>query len=126
MILIMSQQRAVVAIIDDNSYVRNALENLLSAYGYATELYASAKEFLEAATQSKALCLIVDVQLGNSCGIALVRQLGQLGVVLPTIFVTASDSTEMERRARETGCIAFLRKPVDVESLMEKLSALKI
>jgi FixJ family two-component response regulator len=122
----MSQQRVVVAVIDDNSYARNALENLLSAYGYATERYASAEEFLEAAMQSKALCLIVDVQLGNSCGIAMVRQLGQLGVVLPTIFVTASDSPEVERRARETGCVAFLRKPVDVESLMQKLSALKI
>jgi FixJ family two-component response regulator len=121
----MPQQLAVVAVIDDNSYVRSALENLLSAYGYATEPYASAEEFLEAAPQSEASCLIVDVQLGKNCGIAMVHQLGQLGIVLPIIFVTASDCPEVERRARETGCIAFLRKPVDVERLVEQLSALK-
>ena len=108
----MSQRLAVVAIIDDNLYVRNALENLLSAYNYATEHYASAEGFLEAAQRSEARCLIVDVQLGSSCGIALVRQLAQLGVVLPTIFVSASDCPEVERRAMETGCVAFLHKPV--------------
>lgn len=122
----MSQRLVVVAVIDDNCYIRSALENLLSAYRYAAELYVSAEDFLKAARQSEARCLIVDVQLGDSSGIALVRQLAQLGIILPTIFVSASDSPQTERRAIETGCVAFLRKPVDPTSLIEKLSSLKL
>ena len=90
--IIMSQRLGVVAIIDDSSEIRSALKSLLSAYGYTTELYASAAAFLKARSQSEARCLIVDVQLGDSCGIALVRQLAQLGPALPVIFITASDN----------------------------------
>jgi FixJ family two-component response regulator len=122
----MSQRPGVVAVIDDNSDVRIALGNLLSAYGYTTELYASAEAFFKAGPQSEARCLIVDVQLGDRCGIALVRQLAQLGLALPVIFVTASDNPQTERRAMEAGCIAFLRKPFSIKILLEKLSSLKL
>jgi CheY-like chemotaxis protein len=66
------------------------------------------------------------VQLGDCCGIALVRQLAQLSPALPVIFVTASDNPQTERRAVEAGCIAVLRKPFPTKSLLEKLSSLKL
>jgi FixJ family two-component response regulator len=122
----MSQRPGVVAVIDDSSEIRSALKSLLSAYGYTTELYASAAAFLKARSKSEARCLIVDVQLGDSCGIALVRQLAQFGPALPIIFMTASDNPETERRAVEAGCVAFLRKPFPAKSLLEKLSSLKV
>ena len=45
--LFMSTKRNVVAIIDDNLGVFGAMSRLLSAFGYDTELYVSAKEFLD-------------------------------------------------------------------------------
>ena len=122
----MSQPPVVVAVIDDSSEIRSALKNLLSAYGYNAEFYSSAAAFLEARSQSEARCLIVDVQLGDSCGIALVRQLAQSSPALPVIFMTASDNPRTERRSVEAGCVAFLRKPFPAKSLLEKLSSLKL
>lgn len=74
----MPKWRPVVAVIDDHPGVVDALNCLLSAHGYDTELYTSAEAFRKAALESEAVCLIVDVQLGDSCGIELVCQLGEI------------------------------------------------
>jgi FixJ family two-component response regulator len=120
----MSKQGLVIAIIDDDLSVLDSMRCLLSASGYDTELYSSAEWFLWAAAASKANCLIVDVQIGDRCGIELVRQLAQAGFEFPVIFVTGSDDERVRRRALEAGCVAFLRKPFSADSLMEALAKL--
>jgi FixJ family two-component response regulator len=59
----------VVAVVDDDSSVLNAIDALLSAHGYGRELYGSARAFLSDAVTSTASCAIIDVQLGSDNGI---------------------------------------------------------
>jgi FixJ family two-component response regulator len=120
----MSVKRNVVAIIDDNLRLLGAMSRLLSEIGYHTELYASAKEFLDVAMTSEALCLLIDIHLGDSCGLELARRLAKAGFTIPVIFMTGSDDEALKRRAMEIGCIAFLRKPFSAEILMEVLTTL--
>ena len=114
--------RKVVAIIDDNVRLLGALSRLLSGIGYHTELYASAKEFLDVAMTSEALCLIVDIQLGDSCGLKLARHLAKTGFTIPIIFMTGNGDEALKKQAMEIGCIAYLRKPFSAEVLMEVLN----
>lgn len=114
-------KQTVVAVIDDNLGILGAMGRLLSAYGYDTELYASAAEFLEAVMTTEATSLIVDIQLGDSCGLDLARQLANAGLRLPIIFMTGNADEWVERRAVESGCIAFLQKPFSANELMEAL-----
>jgi FixJ family two-component response regulator len=118
----MSAKRKVVAIIDDNVRLLGALSRLLSGIGYHTELYASAKEFLDVAMTSEALCLIVDVQLGDSCGLKLARHLAKTGFTIPIIFMTGNGDEALKKRAMEIGCIAYLLKPFSAEVLVEVLN----
>jgi FixJ family two-component response regulator len=111
----------IVAIIDDDLGLLNAVNRLLSSHGYETEIYASAGALLEAATTTAATCFLIDIQLGDRCGFELARELGDLGVNHPIIFMTANDSKNYERRAAEAGCAAFLRKPFSPESLIDAL-----
>ena len=112
----------VVAVIDDDLSVRRATGRLLSALGYNTELYASAKEFLDAAKATKAICLIVDIELGESCGIEFTQGLRSRGSTTPIIFVTADCDNEFhKRRALEMGCVGFFCKPVSADVLIEAL-----
>ena len=120
----MPAKRKIVAIIDDNVRLLGALSRLLSGIGYHTELYASAKEFLDVAMTSEALCLIVDIQLGDSCGLKLARHLAKTGFTIPVIFMTGNSDEGLKRQAMEIGCIAFLRKPFTAEALMEILDTL--
>ncbi len=111
----------VVAVIDDDLSFRRATGRLLSAFGYDTELYASAKEFLDAAMKTEAICLIVDIQLGESCGIEFAQHLANAGFTMPVIFMTADDNESLKRRAMEVGCVSFLLKPFSADVLMEAL-----
>jgi FixJ family two-component response regulator len=111
----------VVAVIDYDPAVRGAISRLLWPLGYDTELYASAKEFLDAATTIKAICLIVDIEPRESCGIELVQHLVHPGFTTPVILTTANDNEPFKRRAIEIGCVAFLPKPFSADALIEAL-----
>jgi FixJ family two-component response regulator len=120
----MPTKRKVVAIIDDNIRLLGAMSRLLSGLGYHTELYASAKEFLDAAMTSEALCLIIDIHLGDSCGLKLARDLAKAGFTIPVIFMTGSGDDALKRQAMEIGCLAYLLKPFSAEVLKELLATL--
>jgi CheY-like chemotaxis protein len=119
--LLMPTKREVVAVIDDDFGIRTAITRLLSALGYVPELYATADEFLGAAMTTEAICLIVDIELGESCGIEFARRLINAGFTTPIIFMTAANDASFKRRAMDMGCVAFLRKPFAPELLIEAL-----
>src|SRR5450759_3393627 len=70
---------------------------------------------------TEAICLIVDVELGESCGIEFAQHLANAGFTMPIIFMTADDNESVRRRAMEVGCVAFLPKPFAADVLIEAL-----
>ena len=94
---------------------------MLQARGYRTEMFASAEEFLSAATKSKAACLLVDVHLGSDSGLELVRQLFKAGFKFPVIFMSGSDSEMVQRQAIALGGRAYLIKPFPVAQLIDEI-----
>jgi FixJ family two-component response regulator len=111
-------QKKTVVIIDDNSAVRRAIKDLLSAFGYITYIFGSAEAFLLAARASKADCLVVDVDLGDISGIELGRRLAEKGYKFPIIFVCARDDEVIRNQAAQLGCIAYLQKPFTADELI--------
>ena len=118
----MSTKRKVIAVIDDSLEILSALGRLLSALGYDTELYASNLEFLDAVMFTEAICLIVDVHLGESCGMDLAEQLANTGCKSPIIFMSADPSESVKKRAEKIGALAFLIKPFSVGELAKALA----
>jgi FixJ family two-component response regulator len=117
----MSIRRKVIAVVDDDSSIRDAVVHLLSAHGYGTEAYSSAEEYLGATSAGKAMCLVSDIQLGGISGISLVRQLSTNGVKLPVIFMTGCESDATRGEAVVLGCVAYLRKPFPPHLLLEAI-----
>jgi CheY-like chemotaxis protein len=118
----MTISHGVVGVVDDDPGIRKAMANLLSALGYRPELFASAAEFLGAATRSAADCLVVDVQLGDGCGLELARRLEAAGDRRPIIFMTALDEEAVQGQAMALGCVAFLRKPFPSDLLIKAIA----
>jgi FixJ family two-component response regulator len=116
--------RNVIAVIDDSLPILGGLSRLLASLGYGVELYVSAQEFLDAVKSSKAAGLIVDIQLGESCGIQLAQKLAGAGSTIPIIFMTANDNESVRARALAIGSVAFLVKPFSAETLIEALNKL--
>jgi FixJ family two-component response regulator len=118
----MAKRQKVIAIVDDDASVRGSLECLLGAFGYRTELYTSAEEFIHAAITTEASCLIVDIQLGDVSGIELGRQLSATGFDFPIIFITASQDETHRRQAMDFGCVEYLNKPFNADRLMTAIT----
>jgi FixJ family two-component response regulator len=113
----------VVAVVDDDDILRQALGSLLAAQGYGFELYGSAEDFLAAVADTKANCLLIDVHLDGICGIELGRGLATAGFKFPIIYMTGSPDEILRGRAMQAGCVAFLTKPFTPPALTEALSA---
>jgi FixJ family two-component response regulator len=117
----MPKKLKVVAVIDDNLDILRVMSRALSVLGYDSELYVSAKEFLDAATTTEAICLIVDVQLGHTCGFDLATQLAAAGIIFPIIFMSGHNTESVKKRAIESGGVAFLSKPFSPKDLIQAL-----
>jgi FixJ family two-component response regulator len=111
--------RKIVGIVDDDPTMPDAVDRLLRAAGYETELFSSGDALLDRLSTSVAACLLIDIHLGSDCGIALGRRLAALGSALPVIFMSGADDQATKRAAIDAGCIAFLNKPFPANLLME-------
>jgi FixJ family two-component response regulator len=113
----MKPEGRVIGIVDDNPDVRDALADLLSTFGYRTETFGSAQEFLAAARTTEAECLVIDIHLGDVSGLELALRLKEAGCRLPVIFITVSSSDDLRRQALDIGCAAYINKFALVDRL---------
>jgi FixJ family two-component response regulator len=113
----------VVAVIDDDDFIREALQALLPAFDCTVELYDSAGAFLAAVASTRASCLMIDVHLGTESGLELARRLVRAGIDLPVIYMSGSGDGSIRQQAHDAGGVAFLPKPFLPEVLRRALDA---
>jgi FixJ family two-component response regulator len=114
----LEHQLSIVAIVEDDSSVLRSVARLLNAYGFATEMFASAEAFLCRDVATEVSCVVLDIHLDGMSGIELRRRLQASGSCVPVIFMTGIDDRDLETRARRTGCVAYLHKPFPADLLI--------
>ena len=113
----------LIAIVDDDELVRQALESVVKAAGFTTETFGSAEAFLDSIPMNSTKCLILDVRLPGMSGIELQRRLRAKNSGIPIIFVTAHGDASTRDRAMEDGAARFLNKPVRRQTLLDAIHA---
>ena len=113
--------RPTVYIIDDDASVRTALERLLISAGIRSRTFAGADEFLKAGIPPDGSCVISDVKMHGMTGPELHRKIRESGARVSFIFVTAFDTEEVRAQAKKDGAIAYFRKPVDDQALIDAI-----
>lgn len=106
-----------VYIVDDDPSVRDALSMLLSVRGYRTAIFGSAESLLTAYQPGWSGCLLIDMRMPGMDGLALQKQLQEVGCRMPVIIITAHGDVTAAREAFRSRAIDFLEKPVDHEKL---------
>jgi FixJ family two-component response regulator len=114
----MLDDRQTIVIVDDDLKVGLALKRALSTWGYHTELHQSVAECLNAPATREAICLVIDVHLGNDSGIDLVRRLSMMGINKNVIHISGASDDATRREALSSGSIAFLEKPFEIVQLV--------
>lgn len=119
----MSDDRAVVFVVDDDPSMRRSLESLLRSVGNDVRLFASAQEFMHAERPDVPSCLVLDVRLPGMSGLTFQQQLAKAGIAVPVIFITGYGDVPMTVRAMKAGAAEFLTKPFDDQMLLDAIHA---
>ncbi len=112
----------LVAVVDDEESVRRALRRLFLAAGMDVETYASGQEFLAALQVRRPDCAVLDLRLPGLTGLDVLERLAAAGVHLPTVIVSGHDQPGVAELALAAGAVAYLRKPLDQESLLNAVA----
>jgi FixJ family two-component response regulator len=115
------EKTKLVAIVDDDDSMRDALQGLLKAVGLPAQTFASAEEFLKSGQHRQTACLIADIRMPGMSGLELQAQLNAEHCRIPTIFITAHGDAKLRMQALRAGAVEFLAKPFDDEALLESV-----
>src|ERR1700733_6036993 len=116
-------KNTLIAIVDDDDLMRNALQGLLKSVGLQAQAFASAEEFLQSGEQRQTACLIADIRMPGMSGLELQAKLNAERCRIPTIFITAHGDAKMRMQALRAGAVEFLAKPFDDEVLLGNVRA---
>lgn len=111
----------IVAIIDDDKDVREALGDLLHSVGLRASLFASVREFMDQVAPVRPSCLVLDVRLPGRSGLDFQKDLINRGVSLPIVFISGHADVPMSVGAMKAGAIEFLTKPVRPQELLDAI-----
>lgn len=114
--------KKIIAVVDDDVAIREAMDDLLRSLGYECRTYSSAETFLSTRT-SRIKCIFLDVRMNGMSGLELQRQLVLAGDDTPIIFMSSYCDPKTTKLALSNGARAFLPKPVDFDALLVELEA---
>ena len=109
-----------ILIVEDNELNMKLLNDVLEAYGYEIIKTGSGLAALDLARLHRPDLILIDIQLPDISGLDAVRQLKQdeQTKAIPVIAVTAFAMAGDERRALDSGCDAYIAKPIMLRELL--------
>jgi FixJ family two-component response regulator len=118
-----ARRTKLVAVVDDDDLLRDALRRLLKASGLGAVSFESAEDLLNSDRLPEIACLIADVRMPGMSGLELQAKLKAQRCLIPIIFITAHGDTKMRIQAMCDGAVEFLTKPFDNAVLLELVHA---
>jgi FixJ family two-component response regulator len=112
-------REVVVAVIDDDADVREALEGLFRSVGLGVEVYGSTASFLDRHNTDQPGCLVLDVRLPGKSGLDFQEELTKRRIRCPIVFISGHADVAMSVRAMKGGAVEFLTKPVRDQDLLD-------
>ena len=116
------KKEILVYVIEDDESVRRAFALLLQSAGFHVQAFSSSAEFLQREIRrDNNTCIILDMRMPGISGLDLLKELSSRNFKPHVIAVSAYDDTQMIELAKEFGAIAFFRKPVDDQALIDTI-----
>ena len=111
-----------VLVIDDDLAVRQSLKFELELEGMQVDAYASGGAFL--ADARPADCLVLDYRMPGMDGFALMAEMNQRAIRIPTILITAPMTPGIKHGAKAAGADLVLEKPLTGKVLVDNIRQL--
>ncbi|MDP4537820.1 response regulator [Alkalimonas collagenimarina] len=112
-------------IIDDNALIREVLRQILSSLGLERIIDApNGRLGLEHAMRDGVDVIFLDLELPDTKGISLLKQIKEAGNI-PVVIITSHSTRENLEQAMQAGATAFVTKPFysqKISSVLQKLN----
>ncbi len=115
------QRIGVIAIVDDDEDLREALRSILKAASFAVDTFPSAEAYLKSPHQADTKCLVLDIRMPGMSGIELQARLRDRGDDIPIVFISGHGDAAIRDRVMKAGASGFLRKPVRSDALLNEI-----
>ena len=113
-----------ILIVDDNSDIRNILNQLIIDAGYKTRVAANYNQALTEIDKKMPDVAILDVKLdkGDNDGIQLLSHIKSKNIDVPVIMISGHANIEMAINSLKHGAFEFVEKPFDRTRLLNFIS----
>lgn len=121
--VVVVNEKAKVALIDDDEPILDSLQLYLRRKGFDVSCFTSARAFLGALeTDPEFRCVVTDVRMPKMTGLELQQVLTERCQSLPMIMITGHGDIAMAVSAVKAGAFDFIEKPIDERRLTESIS----
>ena len=117
----MTQKQTPIYVVDDDQSVRWAFQLLLRSAGLEAQAFSSAEDFLDSVDLGGKAIVILDVRMPGKTGLDVMKRLASNKSRIKVIAVSASDDGPTRDLASELGAMAFFRKPVHDQALIDTI-----
>ena len=113
-----------ILLVEDNLELAQSLAELLRQHAFVVDHVDRGDAADQLLTQWHYDLLLLDLNLPQLTGKALLRRLRERGDSLPVIVLTASDSLDQKVLCLEIGADDYLVKPVEIRELLARMQAI--
>ncbi len=112
-----NEQSKKILIIDDDKAAREVIGEFLVETGFDIETAGSGTEALEKLKQDLFDVIISDLRMPEMDGIALTKEINQLGLDIPIIVITGFGTIELAVESMKAGAFDFITKPFNLDQI---------
>ncbi|MBK6695720.1 MAG: response regulator [Myxococcales bacterium] len=120
----MSKASAHVLLVDDNPMGLEILEVRLKALGHRTTIAQNGELAIACVERDRPDIVVLDVTMPELNGYQACRAIKRIDKNIPVIILTAKTDPADRFWAMQSGADAFLNKPIDPATVIQKVTAL--
>lgn len=117
----MTKNSSVIYIVEDDESVRRSLARLVRSAGHEPVTFDTTDIFLVNVKNDPSACILMDITMTGMNGLLLQKNLGERGINLPVIAISAREDDATRQLARDQGINFYFHKPVDDNALLDAI-----
>jgi DNA-binding NtrC family response regulator len=117
----MKLHRPTVLVIEDEPELREILELILLALPVQVVMASDGRQALEIINRQQVTAIVSDINMPKMDGLQLLKEIRNLGLDTPFVFVSAYGDKENYLEALRLGATDFIEKPFDNTELLRSV-----
>jgi predicted GH43/DUF377 family glycosyl hydrolase/CheY-like chemotaxis protein len=116
------KHKATILIVEDEVINQKIMSAILKSAGYQVEIAPDGIVALMQIAKQKFDLILSDISMPYLDGYQLLEYLNQNNIKIPVVFISSFTSDEAEKKGLKMGAVEYIKKPIDKDLLLLRLS----